>query len=109
VQRFHRHASAQIGLAMRFALYLPAQALAGAQVPLPVFLAGLSCTEETFAIKAGARGLASALDLALLMPDTSPRAAGLVGEADSWDFGGGAGFYLDVTQAPWAAHWRMER
>ena len=108
VQRFHRHASAQINLPMRFGLYLPPQALAGAQVPLLVYLAGLTCTEETFAMKAGAQRLASALGLALLMPDTSPRGAGVAGETDSWDFGAGAGFYLDATQAPWAAHWRME-
>lgn len=108
VQRFHRHDSALIGLPMRFGLYLPPQALAGAQVPLLVYLAGLTCTEETFAVKAGAQRLASALGLALLMPDTSPRGAGVAGEADSWDFGVGAGFYLDATQAPWAAHWRME-
>jgi S-formylglutathione hydrolase len=112
VQRFHRHASAEIGLAMRFGLYLPPQALAGdaAQHPVPllVYLAGLTCSEETFAIKAGAQRLASELGLALLMPDTSPRGAGVAGEAESWDFGVGAGFYLDATQAPWAEHWRME-
>ena len=108
VQRFHRHASAQIGLPMRFALYLPPQALAGARVPLLVYLAGLTCTEETFAMKAGAQRLAAELGLALLMPDTSPRGTGIAGETDSWDFGVGAGFYLDATQAPWAAHWRME-
>ena len=93
---------------MRFGLYLPPQALAGARVPLLVFLAGLTCTEETFAMKAGAQHLAAELSLALLMPDTSPRGAGVAGEADSWDFGVGAGFYLDATQAPWVAHWRME-
>ena len=108
VQRFHRHASAQIGLAMRFALYLPPQALAGTRVPLLVFLAGLTCTEETFTTKAGAQRLAAELGLALLMPDTSPRGAGLPGETQDWDFGVGAGFYLDASQAPWAAHWRME-
>ena len=108
VQRFHRHASAQIGLPMRFALYLPPQALAGARVPLLVFLAGLTCTEETFTMKAGAQRMAAELGLALLMPDTSPRGAGVPGEAQDWDFGVGAGFYLDATQAPWASHWRME-
>ncbi len=110
VQRFHRHASNEIGLPMRFGLYLPPQAL-GAQprrVPLLVFLAGLTCTEETFAMKAGAQRLAAELGLALLTPDTSPRGAGVAGEADAWDFGVGAGFYLDATQAPWAGHWRME-
>ncbi len=108
VQRFHRHASAVIGLPMRFGLYLPPQALAGEPVPLLVYLAGLTCTEETFAIKAGAQRLASELGLALLTPDTSPRGAGVPGEADAWDFGVGAGFYLDATRAPWATHWRME-
>lgn len=108
VQRFHRHASTQIGLPMRFGLYLPPQALAGDSVPLLVWLAGLTCTEETFAIKAGAQRLAAELGLALLTPDTSPRGAGVAGEADAWDFGVGAGFYLDATQAPWAAHWRIE-
>ncbi len=107
-QRFHRHASAQIGLPMRFGLFLPPQALAGAQVPLLVYLAGLTCTEETFATKAGAQRLAAQLGLALLTPDTSPRGAQAPGEADAWDFGLGAGFYLDATQAPWASHWRME-
>ncbi|MES2717730.1 MAG: S-formylglutathione hydrolase [Pseudomonadota bacterium] len=108
VQRFHLHASAVIGLPMRFGLYLPPQALAGASVPLLVYLAGLTCTEETFAMKAGAQRLAAQLGLALLTPDTSPRGANAPGEADGWDFGVGAGFYLDATQAPWARHWRME-
>jgi S-formylglutathione hydrolase len=108
VQRFHRHASAQVGLPMRFALYLPPQALAGHPVPLLVYLAGLTCTEETFTMKAGAQRVAAELGLALLMPDTSPRGAGLDGEAESWDFGVGASFYLDATRAPWSRHWRME-
>ncbi|MCY4745023.1 S-formylglutathione hydrolase [Pelomonas sp. UHG3] len=102
-QRFHRHASAEIGLPMRFALYLPP-----APKALLVFLAGLTCTEETFTMKAGAQRLASQLGLALLMPDTSPRGANVPGEAEAWDFGVGAGFYLDATQAPWARHWRTE-
>ena len=59
-------------------------------------------------MKAGAQRLASELGLALLTPDTSPRGAGVPGEADAWDFGVGAGFYLDATQSPWATHWRME-
>ncbi|MCV2358149.1 S-formylglutathione hydrolase [Paucibacter sp. TC2R-5] len=102
-QRFYRHASAQIGLPMRFGLFVPPQPRA-----LLVYLAGLTCNEETFAIKAGAQRLASELGLALLTPDTSPRGAGVMGEADSWDFGVGAGFYLDASAQPWAQHWRME-
>jgi S-formylglutathione hydrolase len=108
VQRFHRHVSVEIGLPMRFALYLPSQAMQGGRVPLVVCLAGLTCTEETFTMKAGAQRVAAELGLALLMPDTSPRGAGLPGEADAWDFGVGAGFYLDATREPWARRWRME-
>ncbi|MBL8278514.1 MAG: S-formylglutathione hydrolase [Pelomonas sp.] len=102
-QRFHQHDSAEIGLPMKFALFTPPEPRA-----LLVFLAGLTCTEETFTIKAGAQRLAAELGLALLMPDTSPRGAQLPGEGDSWDFGVGAGFYLDATREPWARHWRME-
>ena len=108
VQRFYRHASAVIGLPMRFALYLPPQALSGEAVPLLTYLAGLTCTEETATMKAGAQRLAAELGLALLMPDTSPRGAGIDGEDHHWDFGVGAGFYLDAEHAPWAGHWRME-
>ncbi len=107
-QRFYRHASREIGLPMQFAVYLPPQALAGASVPALLYLAGLTSTEETFPIKAGAQRLAAELGLALIAPDTSPRGAGVAGEADAWDFGVGAGFYLDATQEPWARHWRME-
>ena len=108
VQRFYQHNSREIGLPMRFALYLPPQALAGQTVPLLTFLAGLTCTEETFTMKAGAQRLAAQLGLALLMPDTSPRGAGVAGESQDWDFGVGAGFYLDASEAPWSGHWRME-
>ena len=107
-QRYYQHNSREIGLPMKFAVYLPPQALAGATVPALVYLAGLTCNEETFMVKAGAQRLASELGIALVAPDTSPRGAGLDGESDSWDFGVGAGFYLDATQAPWSAHWRME-
>ena len=107
-QRFYRHDSRAIGLPMRFAVYLPPNAVAGAKVPALLYLAGLTCTEETFPIKAGAQRLAAQLGLALIAPDTSPRDAGVTGEAESWDLGVGAGFYLDATQAPWAQHWRME-
>jgi S-formylglutathione hydrolase len=107
VQRFYQHASTQIGLPMKFSVYLPPQAR---QTPVPalLFLAGLTCTDETFMAKAGAQRVAAELGLALIAPDTSPRGAGVPGEADSWDFGVGAGFYLDATQAPWSTHYRME-
>ncbi|MDW5442079.1 S-formylglutathione hydrolase [Polaromonas sp. SM01] len=111
VQRFYRHDSREIGLPMKFSVFLPPQILidkAGGKVPALMYLAGLTCTEETFMMKAGAQRLAASLGLALITPDTSPRGAKLPGEADSWDLGVGAGFYLDATQAPWSAHYRME-
>lgn len=106
-QRFYQHESSEIGLPMRFGLYLPPQAAHG-PVPMLTYLAGLTCNEETFAIKAGGQRLAAEHGIALLTPDTSPRGANVPGEADAWDFGVGAGFYLDATEAPWAPHWRME-
>ena len=107
-QRYYEHHSSEIGLAMKFSVYLPPKAVMGEKVPALLYLAGLTCTEETFMIKAGAQRLASELNIALICPDTSPRGTGLAGEADSWDFGVGAGFYLDATTRPWALHWRME-
>ena len=106
VQTFYEHDSHQIGLPMRFGIYLPPQAQTG-PVPALMFLAGLTCNEETLSFKAGAQRVAAELGLALITPDTSPRGAQVPGEADAWDFGVGAGFYLDATQAPWSAHWKM--
>lgn len=107
VQRFYRHASKAIGLPMRFSVYLPPQANDGS-VPAVVYLAGLTCNEETFPAKAGAQRVASQLGLALVAPDTSPRGAETPGESDDWDFGVGASFYLNATQEPWSEHWHME-
>jgi len=106
-QRFLRHESVEIGLPMKCSVYLPPQAAAG-PVPAVLYLPGLTCTEETFMVKAGAQREAAQLGLALVSVDTSPRGADVPGEADSWDFGVGAGFYLDASQPPWATHWRME-
>lgn len=106
-QRVYQHDSKEIGLAMRFSVFLPPQA-AHRPVPALIYLAGLTCNEETFMVKAGAQRMAAELGLALIAPDTSPRGAHVPGEAEAWDFGVGAGFYLDATQAPWATHWRME-
>ena len=110
VQGYYRHASTVIGLPMRLGVYQPPQALGprARAVPALICLAGLTCNEETFAIKAGAQRVAAALGLMLVTPDTSPRATGVMGADASWDFGTAAGFYLDATQAPWAHHWRME-
>ena len=106
LQRFYSHASSVIGLPMRFSVFLPAQARAG-KLPTLFYLAGLTCTEETFMTKAGAQRVAAEQGMILICPDTSPRGAGIAGEADSWDFGLAAGFYVDATEAPWSAHYRM--
>ncbi len=106
-QRFYKHDSREIGLPMRFSVFLPPQASHG-PVPALLYLAGLTCNEETFMMKAGAQRMAAELGLVLIAPDTSPRGANAPGEADNWDFGVGAGFYLDATQTPWAKNWRME-
>ena len=103
---FYRHASAVCAGQMRFSVFVPPQARS-APVPAVFALAGLTCTEETFAIKAGAQRAAAELGLALVMPDTSPREPVLPGDRESWDFGQGAGFYVDATQAPWSANYRM--
>ena len=106
-QGFYRHASRVVGLPMRFSVYLPPQAQ-HAKVPALMYLAGLTCSEETFMTKAGAQQYAALRGMALIAPDTSPRSANLPGEADAWDFGLAAGFYLDATQAPWSVHYRLE-
>ncbi|SFD58295.1 S-formylglutathione hydrolase [Paracidovorax konjaci] len=112
-QRFYRHASSEIGLPMQFSVYLPPAALADPTRPVPtlMYLAGLTCTEETFMVKAGAQRYAAEHGIALVSPDTSPRgteAESIEGATADWDFGIGAGFYLDATEAPWNRHWRME-
>lgn len=107
-QTFHRHASTATGTAMRFAVFTPPQAAHG-PVPVLWFLAGLTCTEENFPIKAGAQRTAAELGLMLIAPDTSPRGEGVPDDAEgAYDFGLGAGFYLDATEGPWAANYRME-
>ena len=103
---FYRHASTSTGTPMRFGVFVPDRI---GQLPALYYLAGLTCTEETFLIKAGALREAAELGLVLVAPDTSPRGLGLPGEDAAWDFGTGAGFYLDATAAPWAGHYRMAR
>lgn len=105
-QRFYRHQSTAVGLPMRFSVFIPA-AEPGAKLPAVFYLAGLTCTEETFMIKAGAQRVAAREGLVLITPDTSPRGAHLPGETEAWDFGAGAGFYVDATEAPWSRHYRM--
>ena len=103
VQSFHRHASAETGTLMRFAVFTPP-----GEGPHPMVwaLAGLTCTEENFAVKAGAQRAAAALGLMLIAPDTSPRGEG-VADDPAYDMGQGAGFYVDATQPPWTPHFRM--
>jgi S-formylglutathione hydrolase len=105
-QRYYRHDSAAIGLPMRFSVYLPPQA-EGKPLPVLFYLAGLTCTEETFMIKAGAQRVAAQEGIILIAPDTSPRGANIAGETENWDFGVGAGFYVDATEEPWSRHYRM--
>jgi S-formylglutathione hydrolase len=106
-QGFYRHQSSETGTPMRFAVYLPPQAESGS-VPVLWFLSGLTCTEENFVVKAGAQRVAAELGIALISPDTSPRGESVPGDPDNaYDFGLGAGFYLDATEAPWATHYRM--
>jgi S-formylglutathione hydrolase len=106
VQGFYAHDSESVRGPMRFAVYRPPQATVG-PVPVLYYLAGLTCTEETFAIKAGAQRVAAELGLMLVAPDTSPRGAGVPGEDVDWDLGTGAGFYVDATAAPWSTNYRM--
>ncbi len=106
VVSYHAHDSTEVGAPMRFALYTPPQAARG-PVPVLYYLAGLTCNEETFMIKAGAQRVAAELGLLLVAPDTSPRSPRIAGDDASWDFGQGAGFYVDATEAPWSGHYRM--
>ena len=106
VQGYYRHESRECGSPMRFSVYRPPAAESGS-VPVLYYLAGLTCTEETFAIKAGAQRVAAELGLMLVAPDTSPRVPRIAGDDAAWDFGHGAGFYVDATSEPWSRHYRM--
>lgn len=119
-QRYYQHNSRVIGLPMKFSVYLPEQTGATSakaadgtpygttRRPVLVYLAGLTCDQETFAIKAAAQKYAAEHGIILVAPDTSPRGAGAPGEDDNWDFGTGAGFYVDATTTDFAKHYRME-
>ncbi|MFZ2235423.1 MAG: S-formylglutathione hydrolase [Dokdonella sp.] len=107
IQGTYRHTSAATDGAMKFAVYQPPRAKRG-KVPVLYFLAGLTCTQETFAIKAGAQRFAAELGLMLVMPDTSPRDTGIGGATGDWEFGEGAGFYLDARTDDYRHRFRME-
>ena len=104
-QDVYRHRSAVLGCDMTFAIYLPPLAQDG-PVPVLYWLSGLTCSEQNFITKAGAQRYAAEHGVAIVCPDTSPRGDG-VADADGYDLGKGAGFYVNATQAPWAAHYRM--
>jgi S-formylglutathione hydrolase len=103
---FYRHQATSTACPMRFSVFTPPQAQSG-RVPVVYYLAGLTCTEETFMIKAGAQRVAAELGIMLVASDTSPRDVKIPGDGDSWDFGVGAGFYVDATVEPWSRHYRM--
>jgi S-formylglutathione hydrolase len=106
VQGFYSHTSEELGCSMQLAVFVPPQARERA-VPVLYFLSGLTCSEQNFTTKAGAQRYAAEHGVALVVPDTSPRGLGLPGEDDDDDFGSGASFYLDATQAPWSKNYRM--
>ena len=111
MQNVYRHAAGETGTDMDFAVFLPPQAHEkpeSALVPAVLYLSGLTCTWENVITKAGAQKVCADLGLAFIAPDTSPRGTDLPGEHDEYDFGSGAGFYVDATQAPWDTHYRME-
>lgn len=105
-QYTYSHASAATNCTMRFSVFIPPQASEG-KVPVLYWLSGLTCTEENFTVKAGAQRMAAKLGMAVVAPDTSPRGLNIPGEGDSFDFGLGAGFYVDATEAPWSKGYRM--
>ena len=107
VQGVYRHQSRETGTAMTFALFLPQQARRG-PVPLLTYLSGLTCTHANVVEKGEYRAACAEAGVAFLAPDTSPRGEDVPGDPEgAWDFGLGAGFYVDATEAPWAANYRM--
>jgi len=104
----YKHRSTSLNCDMVFAVYLPPQAETGARLPVLYWLSGLTCTDENFMQKAGAQRMAAELGLIIVAPDTSPRGEGVPDDANgAYDFGLGAGFYINATQEPWARHYRM--
>ena len=106
LQKVFEHHSKELQCTMKCGVYLPPQAEEG-KVPLLYWLSGLTCTEQNFITKAGAQRYAAEHGVAIVSPDTSPRGCGIEGEDESWDFGTGAGFYVDATEEKWKTHYRM--
>lgn len=108
MQLRYEHASSALDCNMTFSIYLPPQALDGTPVPVIYWLSGLTCTDENFVQKAGAQAHAAKHGVAVVAPDTSPRGEGVPDAAEgAYDFGLGAGFYVNATQAPWQQHYQM--
>lgn len=112
-QQRYKHRSGALDCEMHFSIYLPPQALANSakeqsKFPLLYWLSGLTATDENFMQKAGAQRVAAELGIVLVAPDTSPRGDGVPDDAEAaYDFGLGAGFYLNATEPPWSRHYRM--
>ncbi|CAN5807094.1 S-formylglutathione hydrolase [soil metagenome] len=104
--RVYSHRSEACDCEMSFAVYVPPQAENG-PVSVLYYLSGLTCNEKNFIEKAGAQRYAAEHGLMLVAPDTSPRGVNIPGEGDDWDFGTGAGFYVNATESPWAKHYQM--
>jgi len=105
-QKRFSHFSNVTNCEMKFAIYLPPQADRG-KVPAMWFLSGLTCTDENFTTKAGAQRYAAEKGIAIVAPDTSPRGTNIEGETESWDFGQGAGFYVNATESKWSKNYNM--
>jgi S-formylglutathione hydrolase len=103
---YYSHPSPTCHCDMRLAVFVPPQAQAG-PVPVLFYLSGLTCTEDNFTSKAGAQRYAAEHGIMLVAPDTSPRGEEVPDAADAWDFGTGAGFYVDATESPWSSHYHM--
>ncbi len=103
---FYEHESRVTKTPMKFSVFMPGNKNKNPKKTL-LWLSGLTCTEENFMVKSGVQKRAQALDMAIICPDTSPRGLNLPMEHDNWDFGSGAGFYLDATQAPWSENYLM--
>jgi S-formylglutathione hydrolase len=102
----YKHYSQTLGCSMNFHIYFPPPPSSSHKFPVLYWLSGLTCTDENFIAKSGAQRVASSEGIALVAPDTSPRGLNVEGEADNWDFGVGAGFYLNATQDKWK-NWQM--
>lgn len=107
LQKVFSHESEELKCKMNFAVYVPPKALDGEVCPVLYWLSGLTCTEQNFIVKCGYQRYAAENNLVVVAPDTSPRGVNIPGEDDDWDFGSGAGFYVNATQEPWKKHYRM--